>query len=91
VVSEWFNIGERGKPTGMIVASSCIGPCIAPPLLTAMMVAFGWRWMFIITGALGIIVAAGWYLMYRNRNEVALTPAEAAFIDEGSDKQTDQP
>lgn len=30
VVSEWFNIGERGKPTGMIVASSCIGPCIAP-------------------------------------------------------------
>lgn len=55
------------------------------------MVAFGWRWMFIITGALGIIVAAGWYLMYRNRNEVALTPAEAAFIDEGSDKQTDQP
>lgn len=91
VVSEWFNIGERGKPTGMIVASSCIGPCIAPPLLTAMMVAFGWRWMFIITGALGIIVAAGWYLMYRNRNEVALTPAEAAFIGEGSDKQTDQP
>lgn len=85
VVSEWFNVGERGKPTGMIVASSCIGPCIAPPLLTALMLAFGWRWMFIITGLLGIVVAIGWYLIYRNRNEVDLTPAEQRYIDEGSE------
>ncbi|AYD04273.1 MFS transporter [Neorhizobium sp. NCHU2750] len=87
VVSEWFNVGERGKPTGMIVASSCIGPCIAPPLLTVLMLNFGWRWMFIGTGILGIIVAVGWYLIYRNRSEVKLTAAEEAFIDEGQEKQ----
>ncbi len=54
VVSEWYNVGERGKPTGII----------------------------------GIIVAAGWYMIYRNRSEVALTPEEEAFIDEGSEKQS---
>src|SRR3954451_10633810 len=36
VVSEWFNVRERGTPTGIIIASSCIGPCIAPPILTIM-------------------------------------------------------
>ncbi|MFG1400220.1 MULTISPECIES: MFS transporter [Roseixanthobacter] len=82
-VSEWFNVRERGTPTGIFVASSCIGPCIAPPLLTALMLLFGWRWMFMLTGVAGIIVAVGWYLLYRNRNEVALLPEEIAHLDEG--------
>jgi MFS family permease len=90
VVSEWFNLKERGRPTGMIVASSCIGPCIAPPLLTAMMLAFGWRWMFVITGILGAIVAIGWYMIYRNRSEVSLSPQEESFIDNGSERQSSE-
>ncbi|MFE1599060.1 MFS transporter [Methylobacterium sp. ID0610] len=83
-VSEWFSVRERGTPTGIFVASSCIGPCIAPPLLTALMLLFGWRWMFVLTGLAGIIVAVGWYLVYRNRGEVALDPAEIAHLDEGA-------
>jgi MFS family permease len=85
VVSEWFNRSERGTPTGVFVASSCIGPCLAPPLLTAIMLAFGWRWMFILTGVVGLIAAIGWYLIYRDRDEVELTQAETAYLDAGSD------
>ncbi|SFV12461.1 Sugar phosphate permease [Methylobacterium sp. 174MFSha1.1] len=83
-VSEWFSVRERGTPTGIFVASSCIGPCIAPPLLTAMMLSLGWRWMFVVTGLVGIVVAVGWYLVYRNRAEVALTRDEVAHLDEGA-------
>ncbi|GBD48854.1 MFS transporter [Methylopila sp. Yamaguchi] len=85
VVSEWFNVRDRGTPTGIFVGASTIGPCIAPPVLTALMLAFGWRWMFIITGLVGVIVAVGWYLLYRNRAEVDLTREETAHLEEGVD------
>lgn len=87
VVSEWFNPKERGTPTGIFVASSTIGPALAPPILTAMMLLMGWRWMFITLGILGIIVSVGWYLIYRNRSEVALTQAEFDHLSIGEDKQ----
>src|SRR3954449_3086338 len=86
VVSEWFNVRERGTPTGIIIASSCIGPCIAPPVLTVMLLAFSWRWMFIITGVLGVIVAIGWYLVFRDRSDVQLSHEEAEHLDEGLEK-----
>ncbi len=87
VISEWFTPRERGLPTGIFVASSCIGPAIAPPILTVIMLAFGWRPMFLIMGALGVIVAIGWYLLYRNRSEVALTEPERSYLDEGRPAQ----
>ncbi|MDA3133925.1 MULTISPECIES: MFS transporter [Enterobacteriaceae] len=83
VISEWYNLKERGTPTGIFVASSCIGPCIAPPLLTVIMLTVGWRWMFIITGILGVMLAIGWYLIYRNRNEVTLTQEDKQYLDAG--------
>jgi sugar phosphate permease len=84
VVNEWFALRERGKPTGTFISSSTIAPMIAPPLLTVLMLSFGWRIMFVIMGALGILVAVGWYMFYRNRDEIALTEAETAHLEEGA-------
>ncbi|QQC65651.1 MFS transporter [Paraburkholderia ginsengisoli] len=84
VVNEWFAVRERGRPTGMFISSSTIAPMIAPPLLTVLMLSFGWRTMFVIMGALGILVAVGWYMFYRNRDELTLTEAETAHLEEGS-------
>ncbi|SMG58884.1 MFS transporter [Paraburkholderia susongensis] len=84
VVNEWFAVRERGRPTGTFISSSTIAPMIAPPLLTVLMLGFGWRAMFIIMGVLGILVAVGWYVVYRNRDEVALTDTETAHLDEGT-------
>ena len=83
VVSEWFALRERGAPTGIFVASSTIGPALAPPILTVLMLTLGWRGMFIVMGLLGIAVSIGWYLIYRNRNEVQLESAEIAYLSEG--------
>jgi sugar phosphate permease len=91
VVNEWFAVRERGRPTGTFISSSTIAPMIAPPLLTVLMLAFGWRAMFIIMGVLGILVAIGWYVVYRNRDEVALTDTETAHLDEGMQKVADRP
>jgi sugar phosphate permease len=84
VVNEWFAVRERGRPTGTFISSSTIAPMIAPPLLTVLMLSFGWRTMFVIMGVLGILVAVGWYMFYRNRDELVLTEAETAHLEEGS-------
>lgn len=84
VVSEWFAARERGGPTGLFNAASSIGPALAPPILTVLMLSFGWRSMFIIMGVVGIAVALGWYAFYRNRNEVELTPSEVLYLADGA-------
>jgi sugar phosphate permease len=87
VIGEWFNMKDRGAPTGIFVASSTIGPALAPPILTGLMLALGWRNMFILTGVLGFLVALGWYATYRDRNEVKLTREEEAYLDQGAETQ----
>ncbi|MGA3403287.1 MAG: MFS transporter [Acetobacteraceae bacterium] len=83
VVRDWFNVRERGLPTGIGLCGSKLGPAIAPPLLTVLMLAFGWRWMFIIMGGVGIGVAILWYAVYREPREVALTEDENAYLADG--------
>jgi len=84
VIHEWFAVRERGAPTGTFVSSSTIAPMIAPPLLTVLMLAFGWRPMFIIMGVLGVLVSVGWYVVYRNRDQVVLTTEETAWLEDGA-------
>ncbi|MCY1408246.1 putative L-galactonate transporter [compost metagenome] len=66
-LSEWFDANERGTPTGLVWSSTCLGPCLAPPLLTLFMVNFGWRGMFIITGVIGIVLALCWLTFYKSK------------------------
>jgi MFS family permease len=82
VVSEWYALRERGRPTGIFTTSSTIGPALAPPVLTVLLLAFGWRWMFVVMGVLGIAVAIGWYLIYRNRADITLEPHEVRYLSE---------
>lgn len=66
-LSEWFDTQERGTATGWVWSSTCIGPCLAPPLLTLFMVHLGWRGMFILTGILGLALAACWFAFYKSK------------------------
>jgi sugar phosphate permease len=83
VFSEWFAIKERGRPTGIYVASTTAAPAIAPFLLTGLMLWLGWRGMFVVMGAVGILVGLAWYSMYRDRKEVPLTPEELDYLNDG--------
>ncbi|AOX08967.1 MULTISPECIES: MFS transporter [Pseudomonas] len=76
-LAEWFEAEKRGTPTGIVLSSTCIGPCLAPPLLTLLMVTWGWRGMFIVTGVFGILVAACWFAFYKSKAQyLAELPAE---------------
>ena len=75
VGQRWFNKHERAVPIAVINTGSQIANAIAPPLLTFLMLTMSWRGMFLIIGALGIVVVAVWLKTYRDP-----TPAEAKLI-----------
>jgi sugar phosphate permease len=83
VVRDWFNQRDRGLATGVFNCASSLGTAIAVPLLTYLMLSFGWRTMFVIMGVAGLIVAALWFLLYRNPGEVDLTAPENAYRTQG--------
>lgn len=82
VVNDWFNIRERGLPMSIVNMSSTLAQALAPPLLIALMLAFGWRSMFIIIGIAGIILSILWGIFYRNRDDIKLTNDELRYLEE---------
>src|SRR5436853_230344 len=82
VVRDWFGIRERGFATGLCQSASSLGNFIAVPLLTFLMLKMSWRWMFIIVGAAGVVLAAVWWSIYPDPSEVRLTPEEIQYLTE---------
>lgn len=84
VINDWFNIKDRGMPMGMFNAASMIGLSVAPPILAAMLLVLGWRGMFVTIGIMGIFLAAGWYMLYRDRDNNTLSAEEINYLQAGS-------
>lgn len=80
VTSDWFHVKDRGRPTGVYNSGGSIGPAIAPPLLTAIMLAFDWRTMFIVMGVVGVLCAGVWFLVYRDPHKTTLEPVDVAYL-----------
>jgi sugar phosphate permease len=77
VMNDWFGVRDRGLPTGLLTASNTLGVTLAPPILTVIMLSFGWRTMFVSVGIFSLLLSLVWYPLYRDRDRVALTEAEA--------------
>jgi MFS family permease len=80
VTSDWFHVKDRGSPTGLYNSGGSIGPFIAPPLLTGLMLAFGWRMMFISMGVAGVLGALVWFKLYRDPAKTELEPQDTAYL-----------
>src|ERR1019366_7323138 len=66
---EWFTSATRARATAIMSSSQPIALAIAPPILTWIMLSLGWRAMFIVLGAAGLLVAAAWIAFHRARHE----------------------
>ena len=80
VINDWFSVRDRGFPTGLLTASNTLGITLAPPILTLIMLSFGWRAMFVSVGIVSVLISLAWYPLYRDRESVALSEAEAASL-----------
>ena len=84
-VSRWIPAQERGKANGWIFAGVGVGSGITPPLVTAIILAGGWRASFYVCAIIGVVVAAIWFLAARDqpRDHASVNAAELAHIEAG--------
>jgi ACS family glucarate transporter-like MFS transporter len=68
-VERWFPIAERGKANGIIFGGSGLGSAVAPPLITAIILRYGWHASFWFCAVLGALAGGVWYLTARNTPE----------------------
>ena len=81
-LSRWMLPAERGMAQGVTHAGSRLGAAFTPPLVVALIVAYGWRGPFFVFGFLGVIWAVGWFVWYRDTPEEhrAVNQAERDLI-----------
>ena len=83
--AEWFPIKERAIAQGLFNAGASIGSVIAPPLIAALFVAFGWKVTFMVIGSFGIIWIIPWLLINKAgpKKHPWMTEEERKYIVEG--------
>ena len=93
VIAEWFPKRDRAFATGVFNSGTTIGAIIAPIIVAAITLEWGWRWAFIITGLLGFIWVVAWWLMYKAPDKhPKVNAAELAYIhSDDSPERPDNP
>ena len=75
---------ERGLPIGIYMSGTKYGPAIGAPIATYLILAFGWRWMFVVTGALCFLWLVPWLLFVRDDQQSSPLPEEGASVSWGA-------
>src|SRR5580704_19308619 len=65
-VAEWFPRKERAIATGVFDEGTNIGAIVTPLIVPWIAVHLGWRWAFLLTGALGFAWLILWLWLYQN-------------------------
>src|SRR5580700_9416358 len=78
-VAEWFPRKERALATGIFNAGTNIGAIVTPLIVPWIAVHLGWRWAFLLTGALGFAWLILWLWLYR-------TPEQHPYCTSGERK-----
>ena len=80
-VSEWFPMRERALAVGIFNAGTAIGAALAAPVVSLIALTLGWRYAFVVTGALGFVWVAVWAVFYRlPQDHPRLSAAERELI-----------
>jgi ACS family D-galactonate transporter-like MFS transporter len=83
MVTSWFPDKERASAIGIYTSGQFVGLAFLTPVLMMIQDQFGWRGMFIITGLIGVVWAAIWYILYRDPQHSKANDAELDYIRQG--------
>jgi ACS family glucarate transporter-like MFS transporter len=74
-ISRWVLPERQGWATGMVIASIGLGSAIAPPLVSTLMVRFGWRAALAISAVPALASAIAWCFVSEPASPTAPRPA----------------
>ena len=92
VLSTWFPQAERARANSVYAVGQYVGLAFLSPVLFWIVGVWGWRSLFVICGAVGIVYAFIWYAAYRepqdsrsvNRAELDHIAAGGGLAHEGA-------
>ncbi|HXK08295.1 MAG TPA: MFS transporter [Vicinamibacteria bacterium] len=86
-VALWFPKRERAFATSIFNAGTNVGAIVAPAMIPAIALNFGWRWTFVLAGLAGFVWLFFWFPMYDvPERRKGLTAAEFALIHSDADE-----
>lgn len=82
-VTDWFPAKERAFAIGIFNAGTNIGAIVTPLLVPLLVLTWGWRSAFVITGALSFVWLIAWIGVYRRPHEhPRVSSGELAWINQ---------
>ncbi|MFC7292782.1 MFS transporter [Hirschia litorea] len=69
VVTQWFPPNQRASAISIYTSGQFIGLAFLAPVLTILLVEFGWRNFMIATGIMGVLWAVVWFVLYPKTKE----------------------
>lgn len=83
-VAEWFPREERSLAVAIFDSGSSVGGALAALLIPLIAIAIGWRWAFVVSGALGLVWVVVWLSVYRPfGSHPKVSASEARLIRSG--------
>jgi MFS transporter, ACS family, glucarate transporter len=84
-IARWIPVTERGLANGWIFAGVGAGAGLTPPLITYLMLQYGWRSSFWACAVIGFLVGGIWFIVARDTPDVhpRVSASELAEIRAG--------
>jgi ACS family D-galactonate transporter-like MFS transporter len=90
-IGYWFPFDERSLATAIFDSAAKFSSAIGVPLLGLLLVKFGWRWSFAVTGFLSLFYFVLFYALYRNPSQdLSLSVEERDLILQGGAQPEDR-
>lgn len=88
MIEGWFPPGRWALPNALTSTGLSIGQAMLGPIVTALIVAYGWRMSFYALAPLGVVAGLWWLWYARDRpgQHPAMSREELEFIDAGRSK-----
>ncbi|RRV10422.1 MFS transporter [Pseudomonas sp. v388] len=84
IVSCWFPTRERGTASALFNSAQYMAVVVFAPLMAWLTHAWGWEYVFLWMGALGMVATVFWFAMYRDPlSAPGLSEAELNMMREG--------
>lgn len=80
VVAEWIPMHQRSTAMGIINAGTAVGSVLAPPLIGVVLLTSGWRMVFFVSGAIGLLWVVWWWARYRGNSDASLATLDARLV-----------
>jgi ACS family hexuronate transporter-like MFS transporter len=77
-IAAWFPARQRALGMGIANTGASLGPALATPLIIILQDGYGWRAVFLITGAMGFVWLALWLGLYPRKERAVETTSASA-------------